>query len=68
MQQNWTNTPTMRGFENQTRAVIENGQIVNYSATPIYNGNNWVHKAITLVGNSNGGSNLRVSILNPIGF
>ncbi len=34
LQQTPTNTPTMRGFENQVRAAIDGGQIVTYSSTP----------------------------------
>ncbi|WP_082879810.1 RHS repeat-associated core domain-containing protein [Methylomonas methanica] len=68
LQQNWTNTPTMRGFEGQVRAAVEGGQVVDYSATPIYNGNNLIPKAVTLVGKGSGGYDLGVSILNPIGF
>ncbi|MGZ0077882.1 DNA/RNA non-specific endonuclease [Methylomonas sp. YC3] len=39
LQKNWTNTPAMRGFEGQIRAAVEGDRVVDYSATPIYNGN-----------------------------
>jgi hypothetical protein len=67
LQQNPVNSPVMRGFENQVRTVVEGGQSVNYSVTPIYNGNNLVPRGITIFGTGSDGFNLGVSVLNPIG-
>lgn len=57
----------MRGYETQVRRAVENGQVVEYTSTPIYNGSNPVPRAETLTGQGNGGFNLGVSILNPPG-
>jgi len=68
LQQNWVNSPVMRGYEGQVRAAVESGQTVQYSATPLYNGANPMPRGVTLIGNGNNGFNLGVTILNPIGF
>ena len=68
LQQNWTNSPVMRGFESQVRSAVEAGEMVQYSATPIYQGSNLVPKGVTLIGNGSNGFNLGVTVLNPIGF
>ena len=67
IQQNPVNSPVMRSFESQVRIAVERGQIVEYSALPIYNGENLVPRAITLTGVGDGGFGMWVSILNPIG-
>jgi hypothetical protein len=68
LQQNWVNTPVMRGYESQVRAAVSAGESVQYSATPIYRGDNLIPRGVTLIGNGSNGFNLGVSILNPIGF
>lgn len=50
LQQNWTNSPVMRGFEGQVRSAVESGEVVQYSSTPIYEGNNPIPKGVTLIG------------------
>jgi hypothetical protein len=67
LQQNPANSPIMRGFETSIRNAVENGEVVNYSATPIYNGTNLVPRGITLSGSGSGGFGLDVTILNPAG-
>jgi LysM repeat protein len=68
LQQNWTNSPVMRGFEGQVRSAVEAGQVVQYSSVPIYHGNNLIPKGVTLIGNGSNGFDLAVTVLNPIGF
>lgn len=68
LQQNWTNSPVMRGFEGQVRSAVESGEVVQYSSTPIYGGNNLIPKGVTLFGSGNNGFNLGVTVLNPIGY
>ncbi len=67
LQQNPANSPIMRGFETSIRNAVENGEVINYSATPIYNGTNLVPRGITLSGSGSGGFSLDVTILNPAG-
>lgn len=64
--QNPANTPVMRGFENQTAAAVRAGQTVNYSAIPIYQGDNLVPSGITIMASGSGGFRLSVTVLNPI--
>ena len=64
--QNPANTPVMRGFENQTAAALRAGQTVNYSAVPVYQGNNLVASGITITASGSGGFRLSVTVLNPI--
>jgi hypothetical protein len=68
LQQNWVNTPVMRGFENQVRMGAQPGEIIQYSAVPNYRGTNLIPRGVTLIGNGNNGFNLGVTVLNPIGF
>jgi hypothetical protein len=67
LQQNWTNSPVMRGFEGQVRVAVEAGQTVKYSATPLYDGGNLIPRGVTLIGQGNDGFGLAVTVLNPIG-
>ena len=67
LEQNPVNTPVMRDFETEVRNTVESGQVVNYSATPIYSGDNLAPRAVTLLGQGSDGYNLGVSVLNPIG-
>ncbi|WP_459204014.1 DNA/RNA non-specific endonuclease [Ralstonia pseudosolanacearum] len=68
LQQNWTNSPVMRGFEGQVRRAVEAGETVQYTSTPVYGGSNLIPKGVTLMGNGSNGFNLGVTVLNPIGF
>jgi YD repeat-containing protein len=68
LQQDWVNSPVMRGYEWQVRSAVAAGETIQYSATPIYNGNNLIPRGVTLIGNGNNGFNLGVTVLNPIGF
>jgi DNA/RNA non-specific endonuclease len=67
LQQRPANSPVMRDFETQVRRAVENGQVVEYSSTPIYNGSNPVPRGVTLNGQGNGGFNLGGTVLNPPG-
>jgi hypothetical protein len=67
MEQTPANSPVMRDFENQVRAAVEDGQTVDYSATPIYDGDNPIPQGITLQGKGSGGFNLNTTVLNPPG-
>jgi hypothetical protein len=64
---NPTNSPVMRGFENQIRSAVEGGQVVQLTSTPIYNGNGLVPRGIQMEANGNGGFCLEVCIINPAG-
>jgi hypothetical protein len=66
IQQSPANSPLMRDYEAQVRAVVESGQTVRYSATPVYRGNNPAPAAITLRARGSGGYTLNVTILNPV--
>uniref|UniRef100_UPI0018CA445B DNA/RNA non-specific endonuclease n=1 Tax=Cupriavidus sp. WS TaxID=1312922 RepID=UPI0018CA445B len=68
LQQNWTNSPVMRGYESQVRAAVESGQTVEYHVTPVYKGNNLIPRGVTLSGQGNDGFHIGVSVLNPIGW
>jgi hypothetical protein len=68
LQQNPANTPFMRSLEFQVRNAVEGGQIVQYSATPIYNGTSLVPRGITLSARGSGGYSLDVTVLNPPGY
>jgi hypothetical protein len=65
MEQTPANSPVMRDFENQVRAAVENGQTVEYSATPIYDGDNPIPQGITLQGKGSGGFNLNSTSAPP---
>jgi hypothetical protein len=67
LQHNPANSPVMRGFENQVRNAVEGGQIVHYSAIPVYNGTNLAPRGVTLSGRGSGGFAVDVTILNPPG-
>jgi hypothetical protein len=64
---NPTNSPVMRGFENQVRGAIENGETVQLSSTPIYNGDGLVPRGIHMEAHGSGGFCLDVCIVNPAG-
>ncbi|MBN8781339.1 DNA/RNA non-specific endonuclease [Thiobacillus sp.] len=66
IQQNPANTPVMRGYENQVRSAVEQGQAVRYSATPIYNGSDLAPHGITINASGSQGFTLDVTILNPL--
>ena len=62
--QNPANSPVMSGFEAQIRAAIEGGEVIDFRATPIYDGNALVPRSITLEASGSSGFNLQISILN----
>ena len=66
IQQNPANSPVMRGYENQVRSAVEQGQVVRYSATPIYNGSELAPHGITINASGSQGFTLDVTILNPL--
>ncbi|MDD6827480.1 MAG: DNA/RNA non-specific endonuclease, partial [Oscillospiraceae bacterium] len=62
--QNPVNSPVMRDFETSVRRVVEKGQTVNYSATPVYKGEELIPSAVTIKAVGNDGFQLDVTILN----
>lgn len=64
--QNPTNSPVMRGFENQIRTIVEGGEAFTGTFTPVYQGDKLIPKAVTIMGQGSGGSQVGASILNPI--
>lgn len=54
----------MSNIEGQIRAAVENGQVVTYSVTPIYNGNYLVPRGITIKATGSEGLNIYQTILN----
>lgn len=61
---NPTNSPVMGGFENQIRAAVENGEVVQLSVTPIYNGANVIPRGIQMEAYGSNGFCLLVRIIN----
>jgi filamentous hemagglutinin len=47
---------------------VKAGEVVEYSATPLYKGTNLIPRGITLQARGSGGFTLDVTILNPKGF
>jgi RHS repeat-associated protein len=68
LEQTPANSPFMRDLEGTVRAAVESGQVVEYSSTPLYKGNNLIPRGITLQARGSGGFNLHVTVLNPFGF
>lgn len=66
--QNPTNSPVMRGFENQVRKSAEQGQIINYSVTPIYKSSNPIPCGVTMCASGSGGLSFGITVLNPPGM
>jgi hypothetical protein len=62
--QNPANSPVMRGYENQIRAALESGQVVDYTVTPIYRGFELMPVGITLRASGSGGLDISLSVLN----
>ena len=62
--QNPANSPAMRGVENQIRALVEQGQVVDYSVIPIYLGSEPVAVGITLRAQGDRGFIVWQTILN----
>ncbi|MBI1178452.1 hypothetical protein GC207_13540 [bacterium] len=62
--QNPANHPVMSGIEGQVRAAVQGGQVVDYSAFPVYEGANVVPRGITITGQGSGGFNTAVTVLN----
>ena len=44
----YANTPIMRDIENQVRAAVDRGETIQYSVTPIYDGNSVVPRGVTI--------------------
>jgi len=65
--QNPANTPVMRDVETAVRNTVDNGQVVNYSSTPIYNGPNLVPRGITIQAQGSEGFHINLTVLNPAG-
>ncbi|MBW3087113.1 hypothetical protein KEM60_03343 [Austwickia sp. TVS 96-490-7B] len=61
---NPANSPVMRSFENLTRKALDAGQVIDYSATPIYVGTNGMPIGITLRAQGSGDLSFHVTILN----
>ena len=66
LRQNPTNSPVMLGFENQVRAAVEGGEVVDFVATPIYRGNDLIPRAVTLSAEGSQGFRLEVTIINEL--
>ena len=60
------NTPEMRRFENQVASTVRNGEIVQYTVEPVYDGVNAVPRGITLIATGSGQFRMAVTVLNPI--
>jgi filamentous hemagglutinin len=58
----------MRDFESQVRKAVENGEVVNFRAIPIYKGSNPIPNGVTLTARGSGGFDLDVSIPNINGL
>jgi hypothetical protein len=62
--QNPTNTPVMRGFEQQVANAVRGGQTVRYEVVPIYRGSELIPRGVTLRATGDGGFRLHVTVLN----
>lgn len=62
--QNPVNSPVMRDLENSVRKAVENGEIVKYTVTPIYNGSELIPWGVTLNASGTGGFYLFLTVLN----
>lgn len=62
--QNPTNTPVMSAFERQIATAVEDGQVVELTAQPIYRGAEAMPRAVTLSARGSGGFQLDVTVLN----
>jgi hypothetical protein len=58
------NSPIMSSFERQVANAVEDGQVVRFTAQPIYRGTEAVPRAITLTARGSGGFQLDVTVLN----
>jgi hypothetical protein len=58
------NNPVMSGFERAARTAAERGEVVRYSAQPIYLGAEEIPRAVTLTARGNRGFRLDVTVLN----
>mgnify|MGYP001553846726 FL=1 len=55
----------MRKYETAVRSAIESGEVVRYSATPVYNGNALIPHEIIISARGSNGFRLNVRIQNP---
>jgi hypothetical protein len=67
LQQVPANTPIMRGYESQVRAAVQNGQVVQYSSVPVYNGTGLAPSEIVITAEGSHGFRLSVRVANPVG-
>jgi DNA/RNA non-specific endonuclease len=67
IQQTPAHTPAMRDIENQVRSAVQHGETMEYSVTPIYEGDNPVAVAITIQAKGSNGFNIAISVLNRAG-
>jgi hypothetical protein len=58
------NTPVMSAFERQIANAVEEGQVVRFTAQPIYRGAEAMPRGITLTAEGDGGFHLEVTVLN----
>jgi hypothetical protein len=65
IEQHGANTPTMRNYETAVRRAVENGEVVRYSVTPVYNGNALIPHEIVISARGSNGFRLDVRIHNP---
>lgn len=54
----------MLGFENSVRRAVARGEMVRYTAQPIYRGTEAIPRAISLTARGNRGFRLAVTVLN----
>lgn len=62
--QNPVNNPYMRVIENKVRNAVENGEMIDYKVTPIYDGNNPVPAKITIEVKGDQGFSIKAIIEN----
>ncbi len=54
----------MRDIESQVRKAVENGEIVEYISTPIYNGSDLIPMGVKISAKGDGGLDIFTTILN----
>ena len=65
--QNPVNTGEMSRLEAAVKRAVQAGESVEYTVTPIYNGNNAIPRAVTITAKGSRGLDIQVSIINPPG-
>ncbi|MGW7659411.1 DNA/RNA non-specific endonuclease [Streptomyces sp. NPDC054756] len=51
----YANSPVMRHIENQVRAAVGKGEIIQYSVTPVYDGTNKIPLGVRIDAHGNNG-------------